>query len=148
MLFAAQRSSRVFHEFVFAWHVFCFAEKLRVELSAEKVHAAVCAVTCKRVTVLRRLRSSVQRLVSARLRCVGSGSSFGRCFGQKLCLWSRRKKSCVAKKNFVWSNSPGTSFTPTRACEKPDAKVWCAKCKAKAEAVAIIYMVAELCGVR
>ena len=53
----------------------------------------------------------------------------------------------MAKKNFVWSNSPGTSFTPTRACEKPDAKVWCAKCKAKAEAVAIIYMVAELCGV-
>ena len=39
----------------------------------------------------------------------------------------------------MWSNSPGTSFTPTRACEKPDAKVWCAKCKAKAEAVAIIY---------
>lgn len=29
LLFAAQRSSRVFHEFVFAWHVFCFAEKLR-----------------------------------------------------------------------------------------------------------------------
>ena len=40
--FCSAEKQQSFHEFVFAWHVFCFAEKLR-ELSAEKLHAAVCS---------------------------------------------------------------------------------------------------------
>ena len=45
VLFAVQRSSRVFNEFVLAWHVFFFAEKLRVARRGcfEKFHAAVCS---------------------------------------------------------------------------------------------------------
>ena len=43
-----------FHEFVFAWHMFCFAEKLKESNFQLRSFTQQCAVTCKRVTVLRR----------------------------------------------------------------------------------------------
>ena len=64
-----------------------------------------------------------------------------------LCGQDKEKKLCVAKKKLCVVQLAVSSFTPARACEKPDAKVRCWVRSEKQKQLLSFTWLAELCGV-